>query len=205
MNWGGVALDPESGRMISNQTHVAMRVQLVRREEFEELPASALVYPNEAYPMRGTPYGVLRSPLFSSLGAPCTPPPWGSLTAVDLGTGEVLWKRPLGSIRDQAPWLAWALWELVGWEELGAPNFGGGLLTAGGVYFLGATTDKYFRAFDAATGEELWSTRVPYTANASPLSYRLRPEARQFVVVAAGGNPLTGTGDALLAFALPRR
>jgi len=204
MNWGGVALDPDTALMITNQTHVAVGVQLVPRADFEELPASALVYPNEAYPMRGTPYGVLRSPLFSSLGAPCNPPPWGSLTAVDLATGEVRWKRALGTIRDQAPWLAWALWELVGWEELGAPNFGGGLLTAGGVYFIGATTDRYFRAFDAATGVELWHTRIPHTANASPLSYRLRPDARQFVVVASGGNPLTGTGDALLAFALPR-
>ncbi|MEM7411275.1 MAG: pyrroloquinoline quinone-dependent dehydrogenase [Myxococcota bacterium] len=200
MNWGGVAIDPERGLLITNQTHVAMVVRLVPRADFEDLPASALVYPNEAYPMRGTPYGVIRHPFFSSFGAPCNPPPWGSLTAVDLATGDVRWRVPLGTTRDQAPFPVWAL---PFWGELGAPNFGGGLLTAGGVYFIGATTDKYFRAFDADSGEELWRTRIPFTANATPATYRLRASSRQFVVVAAGGNPLTGTGDALLAFALP--
>ena len=82
------------------------------------------------------------------------------------------------------------------------PNFAGGLLTASGVYFIGATSDKYFRAFDSDTGDEIWRTRIPYTGNGTPASYRLRADARQFVVIAAGGNPLTGPGDALLAFAL---
>jgi len=71
------------------------------------------------------------------------------------------------------------------------------------VFFIGATWDRFFRAYDPATGEELWSTRIPYAANSLPATYRLRPDSRQFVVVAAGGNPLTGSGDALLAFALP--
>ena len=106
----------------------------------------------------------------------------------------------LGTTRDQAPF---PLWAIPATGDLGAPNFGGGLLTAGRLYFIGATTDKYFRAFDAETGDELWRTRIPYTANASPMTYRLGPEGRQFVVVAAGGNPLTGTGDALLAYSLP--
>ena len=200
MNWGGVAIDPERALLITNQTHVAMVVRLVPRADFEELPASALIYPNEAYPMKGTPYGVVRHPFFSSFGAPCNPPPWGTLTAVDLVTGEVVWRVPLGTTRDQAPFPVWAL---PFWGDLGAPNFGGGLMTAGGLYFIGATTDKYFRAFDVETGDELWRTRIPFTANATPASYRLRPEGRQFVVVASGGNPLTGTGDRLLAFALP--
>jgi glucose dehydrogenase len=62
--------------------------------------------------------------------------------------------------------------------------------------------DRYFRAFDTATGEELWRVRTPFAGNAAPMSYRLREDAKQFVVIAAGGNPLTGSGDALLAFAL---
>jgi quinoprotein glucose dehydrogenase len=163
------------------------------------MPLGSIVYPAEAYPMKGTPYGLIRRPLFSSFGAPCSPPPWGSVTAVDLTSGAVRWRVPLGTIRDQAPFPIWAI---PGFRHLGSPSFAGGLLTASGLYFVGATSDKAFRAFDTDTGAEIWSTRIPYTGNATPMSYRLRPDARQFVVIAAGGNPLTGPGDALLAFAL---
>ena len=68
---------------------------------------------------------------------------------------------------------------------------------------IGAATDRYFRAFDAATGEEIWRTRIPANANSVPMTYRLREDSRQFVVVAAGGNPLGGMGDSLIAYALP--
>ena len=198
MNWGGVAIDPRSGLLLTNQTHVAMQVKLVPRAEFDAMP-TPLVYPQEAYPMRGTPYGVVRAPIFSRFGAPCNPPPWGTLTAVDLKSGDVVWRVPLGTIRDQAPF---PLWAIPGIGDLGVPNFGGGLLTASGLYFIGATTDRYFRAFDTRDGREIWRARIPYTANAVPMSFRLRPDSRQFVVVAAGGNPLTKVGDALLAYAL---
>ena len=199
MNWGGVALDPSKALMIANQTHIAMLVKLVPREEFDAIATGSIQYPQEAYPMRGTPYGVIRQPFFSSFGAPCNPPPWGSLTAVDLATGEVRWRVRLGTIRDQAPF---PLWAAPWWSDLGAPNFSGGLLTAGDVYFIGATSDKYLRAFDAGNGDEIWSTRIPYTGNGSPMTYRLREDAKQFLVIAAGGNPLTGTGDAILAYSL---
>jgi quinoprotein glucose dehydrogenase len=200
MNWGGVAIDPKRAILYTNQTHIAMSVRLVPREEFDAAPPGAFRYPLEAYPMAGTPYGVIRAPLFSSFGAPCNPPPWGSLTAVDLTTGRVLWRTRLGTIRDQAPFPLWA----IPWTgHLGAPNFGGGLATAGGLYFIGATTDRYLRAFDTETGREMWRERIPFTGNATPMTFRLGPGGKQYVVIAAGGNPLTGTGDALLAFALP--
>jgi quinoprotein glucose dehydrogenase len=131
----------------------------------------------------------------SSFGAPCVPPPWGTLQAVDLATGATLWESSLGTTRDQAPWPLWF--------DLGAPNLGGPLATAGGLVFIGATTDKFFRAFDAASGDEIWRFRIPYTANSSPITYRLRQNGRQFVVVAAGGHGWSQPGDALLAFALP--
>jgi quinoprotein glucose dehydrogenase len=114
---------------------------------------------------------------------------------VDLASGETLWESTLGTTRDQAPWPLWL--------DLGAPNLGGPLATAGGLVFIGATTDKFFRAFDARGGDEVWRFRIPYTANATPISYRLRPEGRQFVVIAAGGHGWSEPGDALLAFALP--
>ena len=80
------------------------------------------------------------------------------------------------------------------WLPLGAPNLGGSIATAGGLVFIGATTDKFLRAFDAASGEEIWSARLPYTANATPMTYRLRQDGRQFVVVAAGRPRLVGAG-----------
>ncbi len=200
MNWGGIAVDPVSGVMFTNQTHIAMIVEMVAREDYEKLPADAVAYPDELYPMTGTPYGVKRSGYFSSAGAPCNPTPWGSLQAVDLKTGQVRWKVNLGTTKHQAPW---PLYLIPGLGDVGAPNFGGGMVTAGGVLFLGATTDRAFRAFDTRDGSMLWETELPYQANASPLSYRLSPEGRQFVVIAAGGNAISKQGDAIMAFALP--
>jgi quinoprotein glucose dehydrogenase len=145
--------------------------------------------------MHGTPYAVRRDPLLGPLGAPCNPPPWGTLSAVDLTSGKLLWESKLGTTRDQAPFPMWL--------SLGAPNLGGSLATAGGLVFIGATTDKFLRAFDARTGEEIWTQRLPYTANATPMTYRLHPDGKQYVVVASGGHGWSEPGDALMAFALP--
>ncbi|MBW1885849.1 MAG: PQQ-binding-like beta-propeller repeat protein, partial [Deltaproteobacteria bacterium] len=95
------------------------------------------------------------------------------------------------------------IWLVPGWRELGSPNMGGSVATASGLVFIGATTDRFVRAFDADTGSELWKFRLPYTANATPMSYRLGPDGRQFVVVAVGGHAWSDSGDALIAFALP--
>ncbi len=118
-----------------------------------------------------------------------------SLTAVDLRSGEVAWTRPLGSTRGQAPWPFWF--------EAGSPNAGGPLTTASGVIFIAATTDSYLRAFSSETGEQLWQYDLPYTGNATPLSYRATVGGRQFVVLAAGGHGWSTAGDAIMAFALP--
>jgi quinoprotein glucose dehydrogenase len=194
-NWGGVSIDPRRGRLFVNQMRLAGFVQLIPRAEYDALPNKEAVYPEELYPMEGTPYAARRGPVSSPFGAPCNPPPWGVLTAVDLGTGRVLWEVRLGTTRDQAPFPMWL--------PLGAPNLGGSLATAGGLVFIGATTEKFLRAFDADTGEEIWRTRLPYTANATPMSYRLRPDGKQYVAVAAGGHGWSDPGDALMAFALP--
>ena len=200
MNWGGVAIDPASGVLIVNQTHTAMIARLLPRAEYEAKSRAPARYLFDYFPMKGTPYGLMRQPFFSPFGAPCNPPPWGTLSAVSLVSGEVRWRVPLGTLRDTAPFPVWALPWL---RKTGTPNFGGGLLTASGVYFIGATTDRAFRAFDAESGKELWRARLPATANASPASYRLRERGRQFVVITAGGNPLTGMHDSLRAYALP--
>ncbi|MEE9606756.1 MAG: pyrroloquinoline quinone-dependent dehydrogenase, partial [Myxococcota bacterium] len=194
-NWGGVSIDPVRGVLFVNQTHAAAVVTLVPRDEYEALDPDAVSYPDELYPQAGTPYGVRRAPLLSSWGAPCTPTPWGTLTAVDLSSGSVLWRATLGSTRDQAPFPLWF--------DLGAPNLGGPIATAGGLVFIAATTDKFLRAFDARTGEEVWSQRLPFTGNATPITYRLRPDGKQYLVLAAGGHGWSEPGDALMAFALP--
>jgi quinoprotein glucose dehydrogenase len=193
-NWGGVTIDPVRNVLYVNQMRLPSVVQLIPRATYETMDKSGYTYPYELYPMAGTPYALLRGPLLGPLGAPCNPPPWGTLSAVDLGSGEVLWESTLGTTRDQAPFPMWL--------SLGAPNLGGSIVTAGGLVFIGATTDKFLRAFDAKTGEEIWSTRLPYTANATPLSYRLRPDGKQYVVIAAGGHGWSEPGDAVIAFAL---
>jgi quinoprotein glucose dehydrogenase len=195
-NWGGVSIDPVNGVLYANTMRIAGMVRLIPRAEHEQLDPSAFAYPEELYPMHGTPFAVRRSMLFSPLGAPCNPPPWGVLHAVDLASGEILWESTLGTTRDQAPFPIWL--------PLGAPNLGGSIVTAGGLVFIGATTDRFLRAFDARTGEELWTRRLPFTANATPMTYRLRPDGPQYLVVASGGHGWSRPGDALLAFALPR-
>ena len=107
---------------------------------------------------------------------------------------------PLGNTRDLAPW---PIWLFLG--EMGVPNLGGPITTASGLTFIGATTDAYVRAFATETGDLLWKARLPASAQATPMTYRLDPDGKQFVVIAAGGHMLLGTkaGDALVAYALP--
>jgi quinoprotein glucose dehydrogenase len=197
MNWGGVAIDPVNAILYTNQMHLAGVTQLIPRDEFQGMDPDSVVYPDELYAQSGTRYAVKRSTLLSNFGAPCNPPPWGTLRAVDLKSGDTLWTSVLGTTRDQAPFPMWL--------ALGAPNLGGPLVTAGGVLFIGATTDKFFRGFDTETGEEIWSQRIPFTASANPLTYRLREDGKQFLVIAAGGHGWSEPGDALIAYALPGR
>jgi len=199
-NWGSVSIDPVRNRLYVNMTRIAGAIELVPRAEYDALESKESVWPYQLMPMFGTPYAVRVAPLLSPLGAPCSPPPWGALTAVDLSTGDVVWESTLGNSRHQAPP---PIWMIPGIRDLGTPNLGGSIATAGGLVFIGAATDGYFRAYDAETGEVLWSDHLPYTVNASPMSYRLRPDGRQFVVVAAGGHAWSKGGDLLVAYALP--
>ncbi len=127
-------------------------------------------------------------------GYPATAPPWGTLTALDLKTGKIVWRRPLGVYPEL---------EQAGLAPTGTENFGGPLLTAGGVLFIGATRDERFRAFEAATGKLLWEYQLPFGGYATPATYVL--DGKQYVVIAATGGGKLGTpvGDAMVAFALP--
>lgn len=194
INWGGITIDPRNGVLFVNQMHLASVVQLIPREVYDQQHPPEGQYPLEYYPMRGSPYGMKRFPLTSFLGAPCNPRPWGSLTAVSLLSGEVLWRRSLGTTRGLAPWPLWL--------DVGSPNIGGSLATGGGLLFIAASSDGYFRAFESATGDELWRHRLPFTGNATPISYRPTVGGAQYVVIAAGGHGWSQPGDALVAYRL---
>jgi quinoprotein glucose dehydrogenase len=175
-----------------------MVVTLLKTEDVRPMARSGDFPDSEFALQTGTPYGMRREALLSPLGLPCTPPPWGSLSAVDLRSGEIKWQVPLGSTRDLAPFF-------VPSRTLGTPNLGGPIVTAGGLIFIGAAMDNYLRAFDIDTGKELWKGRLPAGGQATPMTYRAGPGNRQFVVIAAGGHGGLGTdqGDAVVAFALP--
>jgi quinoprotein glucose dehydrogenase len=127
-------------------------------------------------------------------GYPGVKPPWGTLNAVDLNSGELVWKTPLG----EYPALA-----AKGHRNTGTQLFGGGIVTAGGLVFIGASQDEKFRAFDKTTGKMLWEYQLPAGGYATPATYEV--DGKQFVVIAAGGGgrQLTKAGDYYIAFALP--
>jgi quinoprotein glucose dehydrogenase len=196
-NWGGVAVDPARRMLVVNLSRFASWARLIPRDEYDAA-RRAEDAEGSFTAMEGTPYGLNRGgAVLSPWGLPCTPPPWGVLVAVDVESGEVRWKVPLGTIRDMAPLPLPLKW--------GTPNLGGPIVTASGLVFIGAAMDDYLRAFDVETGEELWKGRLPAGGQATPMTYRLRPDGKQYVVIAAGGHGGLGTrlGDYLVAFALP--
>ncbi len=193
-NWGSAAFDPTRNLMIVNMNNVGAFVRLTKKSG-DEATTGAIEDGAEFAPMEGAPFTMERGPLLSPLGLPCSPPPWGVLAAVDLANGEIVWRQTLGTTEDLAPGRL-AL-------GFGTPAIGGPIVTAGGVIFIGATLDDYLRAFDVATGEELWKGRLPAGGQATPMTYEYR--GKQYVVIAAGGHGSAGTrqGDSLVAFALP--
>ena len=193
-NWGGAAFDPARNLLVVNMSNAGHEVRLFPSEETESV--RELSHETEVAPMEGVPYGVSRRLLASPLGLPCTPPPWGVLAGVDLASGEIVWRKTLGTTRDLAP-LGIAL-------KTGTPNFGGPMISKGGLIFIGAAMDDYIRAFDVETGEELWKGRLPAGGQATPMSYEW--QGRQYVVIAAGGHAKSRTksGDYVMAYALPK-
>ena len=186
-NWGSPAIHPDSKIMVVYSSRIAAEVKLIPREQCAAVRQTQI----------GTPYCVTTEPIVSPLGIPCTEPPWGTLDAIDLEAGRKLWSVPLGTTRNMAPFPFW-------WIK-GLPGFGAPMMTKSGLVFSGVSNDHHFRAFDLSNGEELWKTEIPTAANALPMSYQLRSNGKQYVVIAAGGHWSGGSpaGDYVIAYTLP--
>ena len=192
-NWGGAAVDPETGVLIVKTQNLATIIKLVPADINEERPLGPPVEFLQK-PLNGTPYRLDGAFFLSPFGVPCTPPPWGELIAIDLNSGDHLWRQPLGRI-EVGPFKTPKAW--------GSPNIAGPIVTAGGLIFIGAGMDSAFHALDIKTGEGLWrDDDLPAPAMAVPMTYMV--DGVQYVVVAAGGNGMAETkqSDALIAYRL---
>jgi quinoprotein glucose dehydrogenase len=174
-NWSGASVDPETGILYVNTSDMPNILQLTQDT--------------------GGKWGLAGYQQFRDKdGYPGVKPPWGHLTAVDLNKGEFAWRVTLGDF----PAL-----RARGMAPTGTENFGGTIVTGGGLVFIGGTMDEKFRAFDKSTGKTLWETQLPAGGYATPCTYSYK--GKQYVVIAAGGGGKlrTKSGGAYLAYALP--
>ena len=188
VNWGGVAYDEDR--------------QLIVLKSKDEASVGWTV-PNPRYSdetaWEHVPYTRANGPAFAAPGSddnstwPCHAPPWASLIAIDATTGERVWSVPLG-VNETLP---------DGKQAVGSPGYGGPIVTAGGLIFIGATNDQRFRAFASDSGEELWSHRLPHNITAIPISYRSNTGRQYIAVTAARGGDARAGREGLYVFALP--
>jgi quinate dehydrogenase (quinone) len=198
MNWGSGAYDHRRGLLIFSDIRMPQSVALVPTDK----PAMALRNARDrpAISMKAVSYDTENGFLMSPLFAPCLQPPHGMLTAVDVKSRQIVWQVPTGTAEAQGP---------LGLKShlkipIGTLALGGTITTAGGVSFRAATTDAYLRAYDNATGKELWKAPLPVTAAGTPMTYVSPRTGKQYVVVSAGGGGLgAAQGDYVLAYALP--
>lgn len=178
--WSGASFDPTTGILYVNGNNIPWVAALTKKEGSEE-----------------PDYGFAGYVRFTDKeGYPAIKPPWGNLTAIDLNRGEFVWQVTLGAYPELTA---------RGIPPTGTENFGGTIVTAGGLVFIGGTKDEKFHAFDKATGRLLWEHQLEAGGYATPCTYAVN--GRQFVVIAAGGGGKleTRSGDSFVAFALPQR
>ena len=208
-DWGSVAIDTDRGIIIANYNDVPNYNRLVPRDEVTSKPINEMENGDSgganaegaADPQSGSPYGISVNAGWRNdlTGVPCTRPPYGGIRAIDLETGETLWDRPLGTARRNGPFGIPSFLPF----DIGTPNNGGSVVTAGGLGFIAAATDNLFRAIDIETGETVWSTVLPAGGQANPITYEV--DGRQYVMVSAMGHHFmeTPVGDEVIAWALP--
>ncbi len=180
-NWGGVSIDPSLGRLFVNVMHIGQWGHMEKR--------------GEDY-TRTSAYGPYARFWNRETHIPCQNPPFGEMIAVDLASGDIAWRAPLGRIEEL---------EAAGVRDTGTLNLGGSIATAGGLVFIGATNDARFRAFDSKAGKVLWETKLEANGHSSPMTYMGR-DGRQYVaLMAANGGAYFGgqVSNTLVSFALP--
>jgi quinoprotein glucose dehydrogenase len=177
--WSGASFDPTTGVLYVSANEVPNVLKLV-----STAPGVAWPYTLEGYRQ-----------FLDRDGYPAITPPWGTVSAIDLNAGRIVWQTPLG----EHPELA-----ARGLRRTGTENFGGTIVTAGGLVFIGGAKDERLHAYDAATGALVWEHALSAGGYATPATYAV--DGRQFIVIAAGGGgkPRTRSGDAFVAFALPK-
>ncbi len=196
MNWSGYAFDAQDSLLIVNTNNLPAKMGLIPADKYWEA-ADNNTKDAEYTQQSGGPYGLFRTLIFAKAHhLPCAPPPWGTLTAVDMTAGTIRWQVPLGSLAPGKPVV-----------PVGAPSLGGPIVTAGGLVFIAGTMiDPSLRAFDVETGKEIWKTKLPTSGGATPMTYQTRKEGKQFLVIAAGGHrgvPEEPQDDSIVAFTLP--
>ena len=205
LNWGSMSYDPVNKYAYLVDIRIPNVTQLVPAADFPRLAAH---FPDQALngghgpsPMKGTPYGVIIEQWVSALGVPCSEPPYGTVTALDLKTHRIAWQVPAGTSEDTGPFgIATHLPMPVG-----MPSYAGTMTTAGGLTFFAGYQDFYIRAYDAQTGHVVWKYRLPVGASATPMSYVSPRTGRQYVVISVGGAAHSSAhGDYVIAFALPQ-
>ena len=206
-DWGSVAVDTDRGILVANYNNTPMYDRLMTREEADEKGLVALGMPGGSSdsegpaPMVGTPYAADIAPFrLKATGLMCNEPPYGSITAIDLGSRQVLWDVPLGTGRLNGPWGLPTHLPV----PIGTPNNGGPVVTAGGLIFIGAATDGLFRAIDIETGKTLWTDELEAGGQSTPMTYEANGE--QYVLIMAGGHHFMETepGDYVIAYKLPK-
>lgn len=201
--WGGISVNPENQIAIANPMALPFVSQLIPRgpDNPGEPAKDAKGTGSESgvQPQYGTPYGVKLNPFLSPLGLPCKQPAWGYISAIDLKTNTIAWKKRIGTVEDSMPFPTGIPVKF----RLGMPMLGGPITTAGNLMFIAATADNYLRAFDIRDGQQLWQARLPAGGQATPMTYEVG--GKQYVVISAGGHGSFGTkmGDYIIAYALP--
>jgi quinoprotein glucose dehydrogenase len=208
-DWGSVAVDSRRGVIVANYNDMPNYDMLVTRNEADAMKLYPVGDPRGAGSsssaegagaQMGTPYGILVNAGWEMpTGVLCTRPPYGGIRAIDLATGKTLWDRPFGSARRNG---AFGIPSYLPFE-IGTPNNGGPVITAGGLIFIAAATDDLIKAIDMRTGEILWSDVLPAGGQATPIVYE--QNGKEYLLIMAGGHHFmkTPAGDSLIAYALP--
>lgn len=193
VQWGGVAFDPQSQIAVVNTSHIVQYVKLYSREDYDKANTGS-GNENGFAAQEGAPYGMRLLVARNWLGMPCWKPPFGELVALDMHTGDVKWRRPIGASQQYGFFMP---------ESWGSPTIGGPAVTAGGVIFIGASMDAKVRAYSLDSGKELWSDQVEAPAVANPSVYAWK--GREYVAFVAGGNTILKdqVGDQVVVYALP--